>query len=149
MTVDPQRLRRLTSALASYGERLAALSAMPIETYLTEEAFAGRYLVQATAQTCLDAANHLIASQHWRVPTDYRDAFTVLEEHHVLDAALAVRLRALAGLRNRLVHLYDDIDDRLVHGFLPAGLDDVEAFATALARLAADAGHGEEPDSAR
>lgn len=47
----------------------------------------------------------------------------------------AGRLRGLAGLRNRLVHVYDEIDDTRVHELLAAGLPDLDAFATALARL--------------
>ncbi len=52
---------------------------MPVERYVSQEAFAGRYLVQAAAQVCIDLANHLISSEGWRVPSDFRDAFTVLE----------------------------------------------------------------------
>lgn len=133
--VDPDRVRRLLATLDHYRRHLARLGDLPLEQYLEEQVFAGRYLVQAAAQTCIDVANHLIASEGWRVPADYRDAFTVLEEEDVVDADLAARLRALAGLRNRLVHLYDDIDDRLVHTFLEERLGDLEAFAAAVARL--------------
>jgi len=64
-----------------------------------------------------------------------RDAFTVLEENGVLDADLSERLRALAGLRNRLVHLYQDVDDTLVHRALPEGLRDLGDFVQTIARL--------------
>ena len=45
-------------------------------------------------------------------------------------------MRALAGLRNRLVHVYEEVDDRIVHRSLGEGLDDLSAFARAMARLA-------------
>ncbi len=35
----------------------------------------------------------------------------------------------------RLVHLYEDIDDSLVHGALDAGILDLDAFARAIAGL--------------
>lgn len=136
--VDPDRVRRLLGALETYRGHLARLRALPLATYLDDEAFAGRYLVQAAAQVCIDVANHVISSEGWRVPRDHRDAFTVLEEHETLDADLAERLRGLAGLRNRLVHLYDDIDDRLVHELLQERLTDLDAFAAAVARLVTD-----------
>lgn len=60
----------------------------------------------------------------------------MLHEHEVIDDGLAGRLRGLAGLCNRLVHVYDEIDDRRVHEALTAGLDDLDAFATAITRLA-------------
>lgn len=62
----------------------------------------------------------------------------MLEENDVLDAALAARLRALAGLRNRLVHLYEEVDDSLVRRALPEGLRDFDAFGQAIARVVAD-----------
>ncbi len=67
------------------------------------------------------------------MPKDFRDAFTVLEERDVLEATLAARLRALTGPRNRLVHLYAEIDDSLVHRALREGLEDLDAFARAVA----------------
>jgi len=59
-----------------------------------------------------------------------------LEEEGVLEPGLADRMRALAGLRNRLVHLYEEIDDRMVQQFLGDGLADLDSFARAMARLA-------------
>lgn len=69
------------------------------------------------------------------VPEDFWDAFTVLEERQALEAGLAERLRRLAGQRNRLVHLYGDIDDALIHRNLQTGLEDLDAFGRAIARL--------------
>ncbi|MGA2929026.1 MAG: DUF86 domain-containing protein [Solirubrobacteraceae bacterium] len=134
--VDPERLARLLQALQTYRDRLATLRDLPAEDYQLDQAFAGRYLVQASAQAAIDVASHVIASSGWRAPNDFRDAFTVLEEQQVIDAELAERMRALAGLRNRLVHLYADVDDRLVHSSLPEGLDDLSRYAQAIARLA-------------
>ena len=53
----------------------------------------------------------------------------------MIDADLAGRLRALVGLRNRLVHFYEEIDDALVFRSVPESLDDLDAFARAVARL--------------
>ncbi len=135
--VDPDRLHARLELLAGYLRELRRLSELPVPDYLRHEAYAGRYLVQVAAQTCIDLANHVVASEGWRAPRDFGDAFTVLREHDVIDSELAGRLRGLAGLRNRLVHVYADIDDVLVHDSLTAGLADIDAFAVAVARLAA------------
>jgi uncharacterized protein YutE (UPF0331/DUF86 family) len=134
--VDAARVQRLLESLAAYRNRLEALRDLPAEQYEGDRAFAGRYLVQASAQACIDIANHLIASSGWRAPADFRDAFTVLEEQAAIDADLAERMRALAGLRNRLVHVYEEVDDRIVHAALPEGLEDLGRFAQAMAALA-------------
>lgn len=134
--VDPSRVRRLLEALAGYRARLETLSELPPAEYQEDTAFAGRYLVQASAQSCIDMANHVIASSGWRTPADFRDSFTVLEENGAIDGDLAERMRALAGLRNRLVHLYEEVDDRIVHESLREGLADFSEFSQAMARLA-------------
>lgn len=131
--VDPARVRRLLESLEAHRGRLAELGRLPTDRYVEEQRFAGRYLVQASAQICIDVANHLISSEGWRVPRDFRDAFTVLEERRVLGEGLADRLRALTGLRNRLVHLYEEVDDALVHRAIRDGLGDLDAFARAVA----------------
>ena len=135
MIVDPARVGRLLRALSEYRERLDALRALPPDEYTGDRALAGRYLVQASAQICIDLANHVIASSGWRAPTDFRDAFTVLEEHGVLTAELAARMSALAGLRNRLVHVYEDIDDRIIQAALTERLIDLAEYARAIADL--------------
>jgi uncharacterized protein YutE (UPF0331/DUF86 family) len=140
--VDPARVRRLLTALSDHRARLAELASMPIDDYVEQQAFAGRYLVQASAQICIDLANHLISSEGWRVPRDFRDAVTVLEEGGIVEAELAERMRALVGLRNRLVHLYAEVDDARVHGALSEGLADLDAFARAVATFV----EGQTPD---
>lgn len=124
--VDPHRVRRLIGGIERWRAVLAAES---------QGAYGRRYAVQAVAQACIDLANHLIASEGWRVPQDYGDTFTVLAERGVITEDLAGRLRALAGLRNLLVHLYDEVDDDRVAREARAGLDDVSALSQAVAGL--------------
>ncbi|MGH2830420.1 MAG: type VII toxin-antitoxin system HepT family RNase toxin [Actinomycetota bacterium] len=131
--VDPDRVRRLLASLDSFVTELTELRKMPLDGYRGTAAYSGRYVVQAAAQACLDIANHVISSEGFRVPNDFRDAFTVLEEQEVLDARLAENMRALVGLRNRLVHLYGDVDDELIHSYLAEVLADVGTFAGIIA----------------
>lgn len=125
--VDPDRVRRLLGALARYRAALAAPA--------SADPFRRRYLVQVAAQACIDIANHVIASEGWRVPDDFADAFTVLEEHKVLESPLAGRLRALARMRNLLVHVYAEVDDARVAAQVAEGLGDLDDFAKAVAGL--------------
>lgn len=133
--VDLDRVHQRLELLAGYLRELRRLRDLPVSEYLRHDVYAGRYLIQVAAQTCIDLANHVIASESWRSPRDFGDSFTVLHEYGVIDDALAGRLRGLAGLRNRLVHVYDEIDDVRVHEALTTGLPDIDAFATAVARL--------------
>jgi uncharacterized protein YutE (UPF0331/DUF86 family) len=124
--IDPDRVRRLVVGLQHWH---AVLAAEPTDVYRR------RYAVQSAAQATIDLANHVIAANGWRVPANYGDAFKVLAEHEVIDDALAERLRALAGLRNLLVHHYDDIDDERVASEATRGLGDLDAYARAVVML--------------
>lgn len=61
--------------------------------------------------------------------------FRALVDGGHIDAALAARLARAAGLRNVLVHMYLDVDDREVFAAL-GRLDDLRAFAREAQRLA-------------
>lgn len=56
-----------------------------------------RHLVQTVAQICIEAANHVVASEGLRAPRDYRDTFRVLGESGLLDDVDAFA-RVLASL---------------------------------------------------
>ena len=52
----------------------------------------------------------------------------VIEEQGLVPPDLGKRLRQMAKLRNRLVHLYGEIDDAYVYEFIKADLKDIEEF---------------------
>lgn len=124
--VDPDRVRRLVESIERWRSVLTEPPSDPLRR---------RYAVQAAAQACIDLANHVIASEGWRVPADYGDAFTVIAEHDVIGSPLAERLTGLAGLRNLLVHLYDEIDDDRVEREAAEGQADLGDYTAAVARL--------------
>lgn len=126
--VDPDRLRRLLGLL----EEHRGLLAIP-----TEDVYRRRYLIQVAAQVCIDIAQHVIASEGFRVPSDYGDAFRSLAEADVLSSSLAERMVLLVGARNVIAHLYAEVDDeRLAAAIAEGGLQDLSDFAKAVARLA-------------
>jgi uncharacterized protein YutE (UPF0331/DUF86 family) len=133
--VAPDTVRRQLELLTEYATELDRLRELELDDYLAREAFAGRYLVQVAAQTCIDIANHVIASEGWPAPPDYRAAFGILAEHGAIGESLGERMKDLTGLRNRLVHVYGEIDDRLVFEALGEGLADLDEFARAIADL--------------
>ena len=128
--VDADRVRRLMLLLERYRALLVADDPDP---------YRRRHLVQTAAQITIDLANHVIAADGHRAPRDYGDAFRVLAEVGVLGPELAGRMVALAGARNLIVHLYAEVDDeRLARAVREGGLDDLSAFAAAIAALVAD-----------
>ena len=86
--VDPTRLRSLLSRLTSACREIQAYADMSMEEYLADRrsVHASKYLLVTTIEDALAIANHVIASEGYRAPTDYADAFRSLAEAGVLGA---------------------------------------------------------------
>ena len=138
--VDERRFRAILDRIGTEITELRRLAAMDDATLQADpERMPGvKYRLQIAVEACIDAAEHLIASEGLRAPESFADTFTVLGEAGRLDATLARSLEDAARFRNLLVHQYADVDDDRVREILRTRVVDFERFRTAVARLAAD-----------
>jgi uncharacterized protein YutE (UPF0331/DUF86 family) len=67
-----------------------------------------------------------------------RDVDRQLARNHVLTPEHARELAAVASVRNRIAHGYASIDPGRLWAELPAGLDALDRYVEAIARLAGD-----------
>ena len=113
---------------------LQSILKTPLSRFLKDNLLIGsaKYYLQVSIECCLDAANHIIASERYRVPKDYADTFKVLEEQGILSSDLSIKLQHMAKFRNRLVHLYGEIDNTFVYQIIEKDLGDIAAFKRAI-----------------
>ena len=125
------RLDRLLGDLGRYVGALRELGAIPREVFLSNSDKIGnaKYHFVIAIECCVDIANHIIASEGFRFPKDNADSSAVLIGEGIIGADQRDRLRAMAQFRNRLIHLYGEIDDARVCDFLQDSLGDLERFA--------------------
>ena len=118
--VSKEKIFQKFSLLDDYLNILKDIAKKPVNTFLKDKILLGsaKYYLQVSIECCLDVANHIIASERFRVPKDYADSFKVIEEEGLVSGELGKRLQQMAKFRNRLVHLYGDIDDKNVHHVL-------------------------------
>jgi uncharacterized protein YutE (UPF0331/DUF86 family) len=128
--VDQDKIEGLIRLLRQYTTYLRQLASLTLDEFLEDPHAIGsaRYYLTVTVEACLDIAGHLIASEGMRAPRDYKDTFRVLNEAGILPDDLATTMQSLAGLRNLLIHVYWNVDDRMIHESLRSELDDFEAF---------------------
>ena len=74
---------------------------------------AERYF-QETVEAATDVNTHLLVEGDFGVPSDYRDSFKRAGDAGILPSDLVKELLPAPGLRNRIVHQYDVLDDALV-----------------------------------
>jgi len=127
---DEDTIRRLSSELVSALDRLRELAALPQDAFLADphKIASAKYNFILAIEAAVDMGSHLISKNRWRTPEDYADTFRVLGEKGVFEVPFVQELVKMARFRNRLVHLYWEVDDREVYRILTTRLGELERF---------------------
>ena len=100
---------------------------------LREERFV-EHTLQCAIQAALDVGSHIVSDDRLGEPETGRDVFRLLGKAGMLPADLAGRLERMAGFRNVVVHLYQDVDVAIVRDVVENHLGDLLDFVTAIRR---------------
>jgi uncharacterized protein YutE (UPF0331/DUF86 family) len=132
--VSPDKIEGIFRSLDAYVKILDALRQLPKAELLADAARLGgaKYYLQVAIECCVDIANHLIARQRWRAPKSHADSFAILAENGVISAEFLLTTRQMVGMRNRLVHLYWEVDAETVYETLQNNLPDFDRFKAAM-----------------
>jgi len=90
------------------------------------------HTLQLALQAALDASSHIASARRLGEPETNRELFALLVREGLITAELAPNLQAMAGLRNILVHGYQQIDNAIVRDVVENHLDDLVRFAAEL-----------------
>jgi uncharacterized protein YutE (UPF0331/DUF86 family) len=108
-----RKLSRMVEDL-SLLQPLAGLSADDWRADVTRRD-AGERRLQTCIEAALDVNAHLLVSLGHPAPADgYQSFLDLADRTRIIPRDLATKLAPSAGLRNRLVHQYDKLDDELV-----------------------------------
>jgi uncharacterized protein YutE (UPF0331/DUF86 family) len=140
--VDAALLRRKLGHIAECLQALRPLAGLSLAEYRARlyERKAAERLLQEAIEAALDVNAHLAAELAAQVPDDYYRGFVTLGELGVLPRDLAERLAPSAGLRNRLVHEYDILDDGRVLASIGRVLDEYPRYVQAIEAYLSGAG---------
>ncbi|MBM4241716.1 MAG: DUF86 domain-containing protein [Euryarchaeota archaeon] len=95
---------------------------------------ASKQALLESIEACIDISNHIIATQGFRRPTDYKDVFVILEENGFLERNLSGKLQEMAKFRNLLVHRYAEMDKERLFRIMKADIDDIKVFVEKILR---------------
>jgi len=93
------------------------------------------YTLQIAIQAALDVASHIVSDRRLGEPVRNRDLFTLLAEDVPFPEGLPGRLADMAGFRNVVVHLYDEVDLGVVERILDHDIQDLIRFVEVVRRL--------------
>ena len=134
---DQEKMVKLVSELRKSIARLRELGQLPQDKFLEDPDKIGsaKYHFIVAIESTIDMCNHVISRNGFRIPEDYGDTFTVMGEVGAIEKGFAEELVKMAKFRNRLVHLYWEIDDHQLYEILQTRLDDFKQFLDSLSKF--------------
>lgn len=119
------RLGFINEAIA----KLKRLSTYKEEEFLKEDnpAIAESYL-KRSLEAVFDIGRHIIAKTAGKAIVEYKEIAKALGDKGILSSYCSKSLILMAGYRNRLIHFYNEIEDRELYTILKEGLTDIERF---------------------
>ncbi len=116
--------------LRSYQDKLSILAGYSREDFLQDftKVESAKHLLQVSIECCLDIAHHIVADEGYRTPQDSYDTFIILHEQDILPDSFMPVLRQMISFRNRVVHLYWDVNDVTVYDITQQNLADFNTF---------------------
>ena len=115
-----QRLHRLDQYIAEL-EKQRQASLQTFRRDFTQQLAVERAF-QAAVESCTDIAAHIVSAYHLGHPQESRDVYRFLVQAGYLDAEFGEAMVTLVALRNRLVHLYWELDVERLYRYLQEDL---------------------------
>lgn len=103
--------------MIEYLTEIGTLTKYTLDEYLSNHFIhrTAERLLQLIVEVSTDINGYLLVDAGEKPPSSYYDSFTNLIQPGILDRELALKLAPTTGLRNRLVHDYEEIDNELVY----------------------------------
>lgn len=132
--MNDDRITEQLQLLKKYISLLESIAEKSPDEFFEDDILKGaaqRYL-QLAIESCLNIGNRIISllqvENDIKSPNTYSDIFVILAELNVLPRDFTDKLIPMARFRNRLVHVYWEIDDRMVWDILHNNLSDIKDF---------------------
>jgi len=124
------RIEKNLSLIQEFLIELKKLSLMPMEEFLSDKrnpAAAESYL-RRSLEAIFDVSRHILAKSYGFKDIEYKKLALELGEKGIVEKEYSRTLVKMAGYRNRLVHLYHEIDSHEIFDILKNHLPDIERF---------------------
>lgn len=138
--MSPEQLQAKLVQLADAIAKLRALPQDSLEEFRGDDRNVDAALrrLQIAIQILIDVGSHVVARLGLGAPDTSRDLLDRLERAGHLPAGSAPRFGKMFGFRNRIVHLYDRVDDEMVFEVVTQHLEDLEELARRFIDLLAE-----------
>ena len=129
-SLEPERMEKLVSSMRVALGLLDELRELPCAEFMADphKQSSAKYNFTAAIEAAIDIASHIISRRALRAPEDYADTFQVLSDAGILPSDFTAELKKMARFRNRLVHLYWEVDTAELRRILETRLGDFTRY---------------------
>ena len=120
MKLNVNSIRQRLQRLDQYIDELEKQQPVALEAFKNDftRQLAVERAFQAAIESCTDIAAHIVSVYQLGHPKESRDVFQFLADAGYVDQDLGRAMIAMVGFRNRLVHLYWNVDVEKLHQYL-------------------------------
>ena len=79
-------------------------------------------------ELAIDLTNHVIKLHKLGIPTSSTESFELLHRKHIIDSALAEKLKNMVHFRNTVIHEYEKMGIEIVKSVIQNDLNDLVLF---------------------
>ncbi|MEY2977648.1 MAG: type VII toxin-antitoxin system HepT family RNase toxin [Prochlorotrichaceae cyanobacterium] len=128
--LDRSMLQKRINLMMKYLDRLHRMKNTTLDDYNSD--FDQQLIVERLLQLLVEAASDintsLLTEMYGITPSTYFDSFIEAGEQNIIAPQLAKEIAQSAGLRNRLVHQYEEIDNVIVFRSIQFALDQFSTY---------------------
>jgi uncharacterized protein YutE (UPF0331/DUF86 family) len=134
MTVDREKIRQKLQFMREELVELQKFQGMSLAHFKSNRIYeaAATRMLQVTIEAFLDICAHLISREGWGLPKTYTEAVELAARNGLIPLEMKDTYKAIARFRNRIVHLYDEVDAAEIWTIIQNHLDDFRPFIVAV-----------------
>lgn len=128
--MDRKRVESKILLILKYIHRLQEFESVTEEEYLNDFdlQLISERLIQLLVEAATDISSYLLVELHQVTPSTYVDSFILAGQKGIITQDLAVTLSKSGGMRNRLVHNYDEINHKIVFLAISRALEEYSIY---------------------
>jgi uncharacterized protein YutE (UPF0331/DUF86 family) len=137
MKLDIEKIKQRFSEINESLQEIRSLTSLDSEEFWAEKRniAAVKYYLLEAIEAVGSICTHIVAKKFNRAVSTFGECFEILEEEGIFDKELAERLKNMAKFRNKLVHRYWEINDKIVFKYAKEDLKDFIDFMRSIEKL--------------
>ncbi len=130
MIVDHEKIRQKLHYMRDKLKMLEGFKGMDKKSFISEPYLedAAIRMLQVVIEAMLDICAHIIAREGWGLAKTYVEIIELAVNNKLIDAEQAGTYKNMARFRNRVIHLYDQVDTDEIMNIINNHLDDFKPF---------------------